>query len=180
MYEITKNAIVNAFKKLAAKKDISEITVVEITNECGLKRQTFYNHFKDKYDLIKWIYTNEVIIKIDNSNKNWKEKFKDMFYYFVNNKNMVLNIYNSENQHYILHFIFKQSKPFIKNFVEEKIKNVSISNFDIDFLTLFYTGSLGAILINWIELGMPDIFDDIVEKTGKVLSGNIKNYINNE
>lgn len=180
MDEIIKNAIVNSFKKLASKKDISQITVVEITNGCGLRRQTFYNHFKDKYDLIKWIYTNEVITKIDTSKKSWKENFKDMFLYFLGNKSMILNIYNSENQHYILHFIFKQSKPLIRNVVEEKTKNVPISNFDMDFLTLFYAGSLGAILINWIELGMPDIIDDIVDKTGKILSGNIDNYINNK
>lgn len=177
MDEITKNAIVSSFKKLAAEKDISEITVVEITNGCGLKRQTFYNHFRDKYDLIKWIYQNEVITKIDNSNKNWEENFRDMFYYFLENKNMVFNIYNSENQHYILHFIFRQSKPLIRNFIEEKTKNISISNSDMDLLTLFYAGSLGAILINWIEFGMPDIVDEIIEKTSIMLSGNIDNYI---
>ena len=49
--DITKKVIIDSFKELASKKNVSDITVKEITDKCGLKRQTFYNHFKDKYDL---------------------------------------------------------------------------------------------------------------------------------
>ena len=58
MNDITKRALADAFKNLASKKDVSEITIKEITDKCGLKRQTFYNHFKDTgrkpndYDII--------------------------------------------------------------------------------------------------------------------------------
>ena len=178
MDEITKKAIASAFRKLASEKDISQITVVEITNACGIRRQTFYNHFKDKYDLIKWIYMNEIIAKINNSNPNWEDNFKAIFYKFLDYKKMVLNIYNSENQHYILHFIFKLSKPLVKDVVMEKTKSFSMNDFDLEFLITFYTGSLGAVLISWIERGMPDIIDDIVSKTYKALSGNIESYVN--
>ena len=65
MSNITRNAIVNSFKLIAAKKEIKDITIQEITANCGLKRQTFYNYFQDKYDLIKWMYLNEVILKIE-------------------------------------------------------------------------------------------------------------------
>lgn len=41
------------FKKLANQNNISDITIKDIMDDCGLKRQTFYNHFVDKYDLIK-------------------------------------------------------------------------------------------------------------------------------
>lgn len=64
--DITKKVIIDSFKELASKKNVSNITVKEITDKCGFKRQTLYNHFKDKYDLIKWIYLNEVILKIKN------------------------------------------------------------------------------------------------------------------
>ena len=60
-------------------------TIKEITDKCGLKRQTFYNHFKDKYDLIKWIYLNEVIVKIEHDDC-WIEKYRDIFKYFLDNK----------------------------------------------------------------------------------------------
>ena len=74
MKNITKNALADSFKKIASSKKISDISISEITENCGLKRQTFYNYFKDKYDIIKWIYKNEVILKIENDN-DWDEKY---------------------------------------------------------------------------------------------------------
>ena len=66
MSQITKNALATALKKLLSKKELSKITISNITEECGVNRQTFYYHFKDIYDLLEWIFTNEVIEEIDN------------------------------------------------------------------------------------------------------------------
>ena len=38
------------------KAPVEKITVKEITEECGVTRQTFYRNFKDKYDLINWYF----------------------------------------------------------------------------------------------------------------------------
>ena len=32
----------------------------DIADGCGLTRQAFYYHFKDKYDLMNWIYYTEI------------------------------------------------------------------------------------------------------------------------
>ena len=75
MSQITKNALVTALKKLLSKKELSKITISNITEECGVNRQTFYYHFKDIYDLLEWIFTNEVIEEIDNEiEENWQKK----------------------------------------------------------------------------------------------------------
>jgi AcrR family transcriptional regulator len=37
---------------------LSEISVSDVTDFCDLSRNTFYYHFKDKQELIFWIYTN--------------------------------------------------------------------------------------------------------------------------
>ena len=41
LVDITKKVIIDSFKELASKKNVSDITVKEITDKCGLKRQTF-------------------------------------------------------------------------------------------------------------------------------------------
>ena len=53
MSQITKNALATALKKLLSKKELSKITISNITEECGVNRQTFYYHFKDIYDIYK-------------------------------------------------------------------------------------------------------------------------------
>ena len=56
MSEITKKALATSLKKLLSKKELSKITIANITNDCGVNRQTFYYHFKDVYDLLEDIF----------------------------------------------------------------------------------------------------------------------------
>ena len=51
----TKFAIAFAFKELLLEKSIDKITINDITEKCGINRQTFYYHFHDVYELIEWI-----------------------------------------------------------------------------------------------------------------------------
>ena len=42
--------------ELSKQKTVDKITVQQIVDESGLSLQTFYNHFRDKADLILWIH----------------------------------------------------------------------------------------------------------------------------
>ena len=56
MAERTKQWIAGALRKLLVKKPIEEIRVTEICREAEIERPTFYYHFKDKYDLMAWMF----------------------------------------------------------------------------------------------------------------------------
>ena len=60
---ITKKAIAESLKKLMKEKPFEKISVAEICEECGLTRKSFYYHFKDKYDLVSWIFDHEFLGK---------------------------------------------------------------------------------------------------------------------
>ncbi|MBE6350716.1 MAG: TetR family transcriptional regulator, partial [Spirochaetaceae bacterium] len=53
---ITKQALANAFKELMFEKSFTRITINDICSKCSLNRKSFYYHFKDKYDLLNWIF----------------------------------------------------------------------------------------------------------------------------
>ncbi len=52
MADLTKKAIAEGLKELCHHKDFNKISVRDITEQCGLNRQTFYYHFQDKYELL--------------------------------------------------------------------------------------------------------------------------------
>lgn len=51
----TKKLLAESFIDLARRNSINKITVSDIVANCGAGRQTFYNYFQSKYDLIYWI-----------------------------------------------------------------------------------------------------------------------------
>lgn len=46
--------------ELLKNKTIDEITVTQIARNCGITTRTFYNHFRDKNEVVSTIYTKEM------------------------------------------------------------------------------------------------------------------------
>lgn len=55
MSSSTKQAIIEAFIKLASKKPLEKITVRNIVDTCGINRNTFYYHFQDIFAVLEEI-----------------------------------------------------------------------------------------------------------------------------
>lgn len=60
----TKNAIFEAFKKLVQEKDMSNITISELTQKANITRSTFYMYYDTVADVRNDI-ENEIIARID-------------------------------------------------------------------------------------------------------------------
>ena len=59
--ETTAHLIAEGLKNLLKTKDLDRIRIKEITDEVGLMRPTFYNYFQDKYEVVEYIFTHEVL-----------------------------------------------------------------------------------------------------------------------
>lgn len=53
--------LMESFKKLVLRMPIEKITIKDITDEAGVIRPTFYNHFQDKYELLERIIRTEIL-----------------------------------------------------------------------------------------------------------------------
>ncbi|WP_461215156.1 TetR/AcrR family transcriptional regulator C-terminal domain-containing protein [Lacticaseibacillus sp. GG6-2] len=56
----TKTKIEDATKRLVVSQPFANINVTTIMQVAGLRRQTFYDYFRDKYDVLGEIYATEV------------------------------------------------------------------------------------------------------------------------
>lgn len=179
MSEITKKALAQALKELLSKKELSKITIKNITDYCGVNRQTFYYHFKDVYDLIEWIYTSEVIdeIKDDDTYESWQQGFLFIFNYILKNKNFVLNTYNSISREFVMMFLYKQTSRLLINVIEEKARNVNIKNENKKFIADFYKYGFVGIIQDWITGGMKENPEDVIKKLNLILEGNFEKAI---
>ncbi|MCR5148872.1 MAG: TetR/AcrR family transcriptional regulator C-terminal domain-containing protein [Eubacterium sp.] len=53
---ITKNALAASLRLLMKEKNFEKISVSDICDGCNMNRKSFYYHFRDKYDLLNWIF----------------------------------------------------------------------------------------------------------------------------
>ena len=57
--ERNKLAIAEAMKTLMRSSPIEKITIRQIQEAAGVSRRSFYRYFRDKFDLLEWIYNYE-------------------------------------------------------------------------------------------------------------------------
>ena len=77
---ITKKAFAEAIKHLLTKKPLTKISVKDITEHCNISRNTFYYHFRDKYELINWIFYTEILAEVNDFNdpSKWLDSFTNV------------------------------------------------------------------------------------------------------
>ena len=83
---MTKKAIAAALKELTLTEPFSKISIGDICKQCKVSRKTFYYHFKDKDDLVNWIFDTEFVLRSQKKTYTsvW-QGLEDLFRYFYRN-----------------------------------------------------------------------------------------------
>lgn len=89
----TKQKVANALMELAKTEPLDKITVRDISRLSGINRQTFYYHFKDKTELLNWVYETNFLRPYmqDMNSENWRERMRDFLYKLRENRGFVMN-----------------------------------------------------------------------------------------
>lgn len=144
---ITKRALAAALKELMEEMPFAKISIQDICEKCDMNRKSFYYHFKDKYDLVNWIFDTEYIaIASKTSYERRIDKIVDLCSYFYENRQFYSNALQIRGQnsfmehfHEILCIVAVQRLEEV--FEEEKIP---------DFYMHFLTDSLVCAIVRWI------------------------------
>ncbi len=155
---ITKKAIAAGMKELTKKKSFDKITISDITEICGLNRQTFYYHFQDKYDLVNWIYYNEIIATVidgltyENSIEKvllmlTKMKAEDYFY---------MNTLKATVKNEFEECLFQVVSELFSDIIERIAGNTQMQSDEIRFIAEFYAFGMTGTIISWALHGMKE------------------------
>ena len=90
--ETTCQAISGALKQLMTQKPLERITVAEIMDTCGMRRQHFYYYFTDIYDLLRWTFEKEALELLQQQQgvSPWQNGFLHLFQYINQNRAVCL------------------------------------------------------------------------------------------
>ncbi|MCR4668799.1 MAG: TetR/AcrR family transcriptional regulator, partial [Clostridia bacterium] len=85
MAEITKLWIADKMSELMKHKPLAKIRVTEICKAAGVERPTFYYHFRDKYDLVAWMFFSKAygtdVISVRSSARAMSTMKNDLIFY---------------------------------------------------------------------------------------------------
>lgn len=173
---LTQKALAESLKKLLNRKTLNKITVSDITNDCGVNRQTFYYHFHDVYELVDWIFAEEMkrYAQEGFTPDNWRDVMTRLMDNFLEDRHFIINVYNSLNRKELEKYMGVFVKPAVTDIVNEIARNYDVYTEDIDFLTSTLTASLTGIVAEWIGGGMDPSYRLRLDKFFVLLDGMIE------
>lgn len=175
MPQATKYALAASLKNLLLRKPLTKITINDITEDCGISRMTFYYHFKDIYDLAEWICAKDAAQALEGKRTydTWQEGFLNIFRLLQDNKPFIMNVYRCVSRERIEQYLNPLIRSLILGVVEEKSAQIAVSEPDKQFIASFYEYAFIGVVLEWIDSDMREDPAAIVERTSKVVRGNV-------
>ena len=175
MSQTTKRALAASLKKLLAEKSLDKITVTDIVDDCEVNRQTFYYHFKDIYDLVEWIYSNEATKALDGKKTydTWQQGFLQIFEYVLENKAFVKNTYYSISREHLEGYLHNETYNLLIGVIEEKAAGIPVRDDDKAFIAHFYKYAFVGLMLEWVRKGMKEKPSAIIEHLSTLIHGDI-------
>ncbi|WP_234122931.1 TetR/AcrR family transcriptional regulator [Clostridium hydrogenum] len=177
---VTKNALASSLKSLMKEYAINKISVKMVTDKCGVTRHTFYNHFHDVYELLEWIFENEVIDELDEhcSLSNWKEGISIVLQYTLDNKIICTNTCNSLGREHLELFLTKTFNKVLSGVISDITKNMKVDENLKQEVSEFFSYAISGEFLHWINGGLKEKKEDIADRVEIMLDGTILRIMN--
>ena len=156
-----------------AHTPLAKISVGDITEQCGVNRQTFYYHFQDRYELLDYLLNMELVSNFveDFSYSNMEDKFYEVFNTIYNDRKFYQNAVNI-NMSDVYKYFAKLSTKELLALINTTLQKNQINDNDCDAISIaeFFGFGLGGMIISWIERGM--------KETPKDMAKNVTGFVN--
>lgn len=153
--------LANALKERMRTMSLEKIRVKDLTDICGVNRQTFYYHFDDIYDLLHWTCVNEIrtATKISDPNVTWKESAELLMKYIEKNRDLCILVLETLGRRQLKNMFSGNIEQLLRKITENlQSKNLSPERTELlEFNIKYNSMAIGGLLEGWLldEIKMP-------------------------
>ncbi|WP_165868557.1 TetR/AcrR family transcriptional regulator C-terminal domain-containing protein [Natranaerovirga hydrolytica] len=112
-----------------------------------MNRKSFYYHFKDKYDLVNWIYYTDFVANVEQDlNTNTWDVLEKLCFYFYENRSFYYTILKIETHNPFNDYFIKAIEPLIMTSFADTFSN----NDHKDFFNTYFVEALRSTIKYWV------------------------------
>ncbi len=163
--EESREKLVQALLRVMERYDYREITVTQIAQEAGLSRKTFYRLFKDKDEVLAWLFDESFQecfgrIKARDLHHYWD--VVQVFFDFWEERKELLTLMQKNR---LLSRVIEQSYEYwirVFAFVRSQETADSLA-LPLPYLLAYSAGGMHSMLFKWAEGGMTIPSEELIE-----------------
>lgn len=154
MASFTKFAILKVFGDLAASRPVDKITVKDITDQCGISRNTFYYHYQDIYQVLKAYvqYSAEHVIElmVEDEGEDGKAGLREIRYLEAN-RELLCNLYRAAANEEVRNCLQSASQIIFDRLIESVSQGMEVQAEDKKILSAVCQYTVRGIMTSWME-----------------------------
>ncbi len=132
---ITKKALAAALRELLEESSFEKVNVAQICERCGMNRKSFYYHFKDKYDLVNWIFDTDFIALVQKRPDDRWSFLEMLCFYFYENRNFYRKALKVKGQNSFSEHFREFLQPLLHDHLQKIIGKDDVHPMCIDFIS---------------------------------------------
>ena len=172
-----KRAIAEAARTLLMEKHVKKLTVKDIVEECHITRQSFYYHFEDIPDLLKWVLEQDVerMVKERGEERTGESALRYFFLMAINAAPHVRKSLRSNYGEEINRLLKEQIYRMFARAVEERRLYRNCSQTELKLILRYHCSAIIGILQDWSEEDTQNL-DQIVHEVYLLMTGGISAF----
>lgn len=175
----TQKAIRASFIKLLNQKPLSQITIKDIVDDCGVNRNTFYYYFQDLPDLVETITKEEAqrVIQLYPAIDSIEQCLDALIDFALENRKAVLHIYNSVNRDLYERYQWRVCRYVVEVYLDGVLKERHITEQDRQLLIDYLQCICFGFVIGWLESGMKEGIQERFARIYELKHGELERMI---
>ena len=175
--ENTKQALAAALKQCMKQKPLDKISIREITDLCGLRRETSYYHFSDIYALVKWMFEEEALtlLRRHEGVQLWKEGLLDLFRYIQDNREFCLCALRSLGHGHLRRLFLQDLQAIVQRTVDQLSQELGLPADDL--VTQFYSIALAGCIESWLIGELPYTPEELIQFADTMLQDHLQGAV---
>ena len=174
----TKRALTEAFAAMLREEPFEKLTVNDLCTRAGVRRATFYKHFKDKNDFFVYLIKEE---RQNFESKRWRDEKEFSYEYYVAyvaniidnlsaNVDFVNNVLASSAKHLVVTGMMSQNYEQTVEMFRRDAESGKALPASPENLAGMLIGGICLIIYNWCLCGMKQPKDELKAEISAIIA----------
>lgn len=160
----TKQKIIDTYKILVRENKTADISVAEICRRTEISRKTFYNYFKDRYELLEKIMFDEIEKPLLQGIKQGFT-YNETIYLVFENLLLEKDFYKIALMEDCQNSLFDSLTECLSKIIAQCNDRTGFTEEEIEFINYKYAALMVMLIRKWIKSGMkqsPEFMRNVV------------------
>lgn len=178
-YTQVEQDIVVSFKQLICDHEFDDISIAQIAAGARITRRGFYNHYKDKYDLVNQIFDKDIfpfVLDVTDNNE-WDKGSLYICNYLKENRSYYRKILPLQRQNCLQGEFHKLTEKQMQLLIPKMLEGRTISEEDHIFLTEYYYNAYMGLVKEWVMGAYDFSSEEFVMRWRSLLKNSLHNFL---